>query len=245
MRRMVMSNFYVYAYCDPRKPSDFSSGFEPFYIGKGTNDRMFHHIQNRKGGNPIFRAKIKKILSLDLKPIIIKVSENLTEQEAFDLEVSLILQFGMFPTGCLCNLTAGGTGGKQSPAAIEKMRATKLGKPLSDVHRKSISESLKGHRRPEETKKQISKSLKGSTLSEERKRKISTSVKERFENIENLSRFTVLISGVPFATVFGGYALNDLFPGIYNSVRTGKPISRGSLKGWQAIKEPHLAAQQS
>lgn len=240
-----MKEYYVYAYCDPRKPvNDFMSGFQPFYIGKGTKGRMFDHIQNRKGRNPIFANKINKIKSLGLTPIVMKVKEFLTEDEAFQLEKDLIAQFGMYPIGCLCNLTEGGVGGKQSEVVIQKIRDTLTGRPLSEETRRKISKGLKGKSRDNETKSKISQTLMGQKHSDNRRKNIADARNARFMSIENFQRYLVFADGVQIATIFGCHAISKLFPGIATTLRTGKPITRGPNKGWQVIKEQRLEAQQ-
>ena len=230
--------FYVYAYCDPRKPSTFVSGFEPFYIGKGTKNRAFQHLQSgRKNNNKFFTNKIQKICSLGLEPIVHIVENNLTEDRAFQLEVELISKFGMYPNGCLCNLTEGGIGGRLSEVSISKISATLSGSKLTEETKQKISASLIGKHRDEETKSKISSTLKGATHSQERRQNLSNAIKNKFSNLHNLQRYIIFDNDQPFATLFGNEAITDLgFSEIYNSLRTGKPISRGKFKGWKIIK---------
>jgi hypothetical protein len=49
-----MNSFYVYIYLDPRKPGKFHYGeycfdYEPFYVGKGKDNRMFTKICKKCG----------------------------------------------------------------------------------------------------------------------------------------------------------------------------------------------------
>ena len=232
-----MDSFYVYAYCDPRKASTFISGFEPFYIGKGTGNRMFHHLQSRKNKNSIFVNKLKKLKFLGLSPIIIKVQDVLTEEAAFNKEKELIKQFGMYPNGCLCNLSEGGSGGRVSDLSIEKIRNSLKGKSLKDETKEKISEALKNRPRNESTKEKISKTLKGKVHSAERRAKISEGRKQQISDVHSLKKYLIEIDGRPFATLFGVRAIDLLgFSGAGNSLNTGKPISRGEFKGWQIIK---------
>jgi len=106
---MKVNRFYVYHLIDP------FTGF-PFYVGKGTGNRMYDHekltlsekIPNK---NPILFRKIKKII-LSNNILYKKILENLTENEAFLLEQSEIKKYGRMndKTGILCNMTNGGEG---------------------------------------------------------------------------------------------------------------------------------------
>lgn len=103
--------FYVYAHLDPRKPGNYKYGdyqfdFEPFYIGKGKNGRMGNT------SNPIVVNKETKLIKLGLNPIRIKIVENISEYEAFNIEILLISLIGRLTmkSGPLANITAGGDG---------------------------------------------------------------------------------------------------------------------------------------
>lgn len=121
-----MNVFYVYIYLDPRKPGSFDYGefhfdFEPFYVGKGSKNQYLVHLTS--DWKSYKTNKIRKIQSLGLQPSIIKYKENLTEQEAFDLEKKLIKTIGRLDLehGPLTNLTDGGDGASGlSRESIEK-----------------------------------------------------------------------------------------------------------------------------
>lgn len=119
---------YIYAYLDPRYPGEFKFGnyifeFEPFYIGKGKTttvyNRMYRHLEFVKNrgidltNNQYKYNLIKQILDENLEPIIIKVEENLTEENAFNLEKLLIHIIGtrINMKGSLVNISTGGDGG--------------------------------------------------------------------------------------------------------------------------------------
>lgn len=85
-----MGNFYVYIYLDPRKPGkfkyiDYSFDFEPFYVGKGTKSRIIRHLRE-VDRNPLKVNKISKIKRDGYTPIIIKLVNNLTDEEAVRIE---------------------------------------------------------------------------------------------------------------------------------------------------------------
>jgi len=126
-----MNSFYVYAYLDPRKPGNFSySGFEfdyePFYIGKGRGSRINRHLNINKEFNNIKKNKINKIIQFGKRPILIKIKENLSNQESLQLEIKLINIIGRITrkTGPLTNFTMGGEtylGYKHKQKHIDKL----------------------------------------------------------------------------------------------------------------------------
>jgi hypothetical protein len=90
-----MTIYYVYQYV--------RNDQTPYYIGKGTKRRAWetHRRANGCDLRPRDRSKIQIIKS------------NLTEQEAWDLETSLIAKYGKHTDGgILVNVSEGGVGGK-------------------------------------------------------------------------------------------------------------------------------------
>jgi hypothetical protein len=112
-----MENYYVYIYLDSRKPGKYKYGeiefdHEPFYVGKGSGNRIYTGINGSKN-NTYKKRKIRKMLINDgCLPIAIKLEENLTEANAFVNEIKYIKLIGRFDLGLgpLCNLTNGGEG---------------------------------------------------------------------------------------------------------------------------------------
>jgi len=84
--------FYVYSY--------LREDFSPYYIGKGSGKRAY-----TKGPKEVKPPKDKTRVKI--------IKENLTEQEAFELEKLYILMFGRkdLETGILRNKSDGGGGG--------------------------------------------------------------------------------------------------------------------------------------
>lgn len=112
-----MTMWYSYTLLNPLKPSALHrSGFEPFYVGKGKNDRHLVHTQQVKRGlnegNMHKINVIRQILSTGVDPIVCVESTFLVEQEAFDHEKFLIKSYGRadLQLGPLTNLTDGGEG---------------------------------------------------------------------------------------------------------------------------------------
>jgi len=147
-----MNVYYVYAYLNQ------TTGL-PYYIGKGQGNRINSpHLNLNIPPNPKNRIKLK---------------ENLTEQEAWDLEIELIAKYGRkdIGTGTLLNKTAGGIGGDTS-----KHRNYK---PMSEETKRKLSESKKGKEPWNKGKSGISHISPGNRIpkSDETKFKISQSVK--------------------------------------------------------------------
>lgn len=119
--------YYVYHLIDPRTNS-------PFYVGKGRGQRMYSHLRavlngHNPNGNSYLANRIRKILSLGMKFGYRKIVENVSEEDAFNVEVSEIKKYGIRGKGCLCNLTEGGegvSGLKHTPEQIEANRQRAL-----------------------------------------------------------------------------------------------------------------------
>lgn len=113
--------YYIYVYLDPRKRGEFnyeeySFNNEPFYIGKGKDNRAFDHLKEVEKKHHRNAAKCNKIIAIYKEnkiPIVLKIEENLTNDDANVLEKRLISLIGKIndKTGPLTNLTDGGDGG--------------------------------------------------------------------------------------------------------------------------------------
>ena len=138
---MVNPNrFYTYAYLREDRT--------PYYIGKGNGDR-------------VYRKRSKGINAPKDKNRIIKLKQNLTEEEAFRHEIYMIAVFGRkdLGTGIINNKTNGGEGVS--------------GYTHTEETKKKISEIGKGRECKQETRKKLSEASKGKSISEETKRKMS------------------------------------------------------------------------
>lgn len=165
----MSNNFYVYLLLDPRK------AYLPFYVGKGKNYRAYHHLKSKAHANcnPLKAAVIDKIRTRGLEPKIMIWKQDISEAEAFELEMNLIQKFGRrdTQTGILTNMSNGGEGN--------------AGRRFSEEHRQKLSEAAKGRKMSQEAKDKISQSRKGRLASNEAKRKMSEAKKGENTGSEN------------------------------------------------------------
>jgi regulator of RNase E activity RraB len=154
--------YYIYVYLDTRKKGSYSFGdfhfeYEPFYIGKGVNERYLTHLRvadgSRKGKNNLIVTKIKSILNDGFEPTIIKIIENLTKDNYDSYEISTIKLIGKSCDGLgpLLNTTNGGDGGvtwigehhnkgKKLEEIVGDERAVELRQKLSEQASKRVGE---------------------------------------------------------------------------------------------------------
>jgi hypothetical protein len=145
--------FYVYVYLDPRKPGHYVYGeyefdHEPFYVGKGSNGRMYDHL--RCEGTD-FTDEIEKIQTeRHYDPLIMKYKETLTEKQAYKLEGHMIDTIGRMckETGPLYNRLRSG----DEPIIRRK-------RPDKDRMARSIIEMLKCGKTYREIQKELGISL--------------------------------------------------------------------------------------
>jgi hypothetical protein len=90
--------FYVYAHVDPREPCLMlpkehggNWGGQPFYIGKGCDDRAYDLKRNEGHGR---RLRILRGLGYEAQDVVKIVYRDLTESEAMCIESKLIYFFG-------------------------------------------------------------------------------------------------------------------------------------------------------
>lgn len=184
-----MSDFYVYAYIDPRNDT-------PFYIGKGHGNRDRDHLYSSNlQRHQFFYNKLRKLFKEGVQPNIHRVCEYLSEEDAFYWETFFISALGRrnLGTGCLCNLTDGGEGfsgyvvtDKRRQQAANAARRTKnhTGYKHSQETRKVISKKLcdvrTGWRLSEKTKQKIGNAHRGRVHTDAAKSRMSEGQQKRF-----------------------------------------------------------------
>jgi len=168
--------YYVYAHYKADDPTGL-----PFYIGKGKNQRELSQTRNQ------FWKNISKKHGFVSK----RLYENLTEQEAWDIETALIEQYGKLSdgTGCLCNLSNGGEGASgvvHSKETKQKWSNAKKGKTWEEIYGVEQANKMREDRKKTKrvhlavTREKMSASKKGEnnpmfakTFSKEHREKLS------------------------------------------------------------------------
>ena len=94
----VKKKFYVYVYLDPRYPGKYnypscSFSFKPIYVGKGTSNRCFNHLNTNL--NDRFHNTVRKLVEAGTPPIILKQAINLEEEVAYKIEQKLTNEIGL------------------------------------------------------------------------------------------------------------------------------------------------------
>jgi hypothetical protein len=196
----LTEKYNVYLYHDPTR------GHEPFYVGKGKDNRQWEHLQHSH--NPIVNSKIRKIRSRGFEPII-GIYSDLDEELALFLEKELIAKFGKIidHTGTLANMSDGGVGSsgykwtttqkeehsirfkgrKQHENSLKALKASvdrQRGVPISVETKTKISETLtgrpspnRGRAKPEGFGAKISELQKGRKPTEEARKNAAEGVK--------------------------------------------------------------------
>ena len=163
---MVNPNrFYTYAFLREDRT--------PYYIGKGTGDRICS--TNRRIKPPKDKSRT------------IYLKQNLTEEESFKHEIYMIDVLGRkdLGTGILYNMTDGGEGSSGAIRSEEtKKKMSEANKDPSEETKKRMSEAHKGKILSEETKRKLSEAQKGKIRSEEHKINISEAKKGKTHSEE-------------------------------------------------------------
>ena len=85
----TMNNYYVYVYIDPRN-------FEEFYYGKGKGSRKRAHLDDVTNSRKT--RQIAEIRKEGLEPLVRVIAKDLTEDEAFLVEKTLLWKLGRWTT---------------------------------------------------------------------------------------------------------------------------------------------------
>lgn len=171
------NSFYVYTWTRP------DTG-EIFYVGKGRGDR---DVSRRNRGKHFLNI-IAKLERNGLSPIIKRVAENLTEDDAFSIERNEISRIGRrdLGLGSLVNMTDGGDGSSgyiPTEEAKAKLSAS-LRKLFEDpVQRKKRSDAnIRRYEDPAERERTSAANRKAHAENPERRVRQSASLKRHYED---------------------------------------------------------------
>lgn len=147
---------YVYELIDPRNN-------QPFYVGKGTGKRAESHLIEPKEKTSNLRKwyKIQSIREAGFEPIVLRVQDGLSDKDAYDLEETLIKQYGrkgIDDGGILFNICSNNRPpsmlGKTHKAETRaKQRDAHKGKKKSPEHCQNIGLAKSGENNPNWGKK--------------------------------------------------------------------------------------------
>jgi hypothetical protein len=156
-----------------------------FYVGKGKGDRAWS-MRNRNRHHRAIREKLERAgLSIEVRIVF----SDLTEDEAFALEVERIAMYGEG----LCNITTGGEGFSGGRHTTESKRKISIGsKKTSEKYRVARSIRMSGANNPFfgkqhppevieriKEKNRVPGRNKGAIRTAENKQKISATLKSR------------------------------------------------------------------
>lgn len=222
--------YYVYVYLDPRKSGyyiydELKFDYEPFYVGKGKNDRDIIHLSKcrySKSGSYIFYDKLNKLLSLDIIPIILRIKEFEVEEESLLFEKAVISKIGRMENGPLVNLTDGGIGGDTFSSLSEEKR-----EEVKRKRSKSMLGKNKGKKCSEEQKLYYKELYTGKKNPEH-----SKFMKEYVKNLDilykkeqnNKQAFSSLKDKSVWDKKINQYTLDDIFIKTYNNYRELKTL---------------------
>jgi len=159
-----------------------------FYVGKGQGARAW----SRKNRSLNWRKVVKR------EGLRVEIAyDHLQEWYALELEIETIARFGR---SSLVNLTDGGegvSGRKVSQESRAKMRARKIGKPLTCEHRAALSAATKGVKKSPRTPEHLAR-LRAANVG----RKIECSNGLTFSKISDAEKW-LRANGFPKASVGG------------------------------------------
>jgi hypothetical protein len=223
--------FYVYCYAEP-------GASHPFYIGKGQGERAFEHLTGYYlRGRTHFYAKLRKMLRNGIEPRIDFLYVALTEEEAFDLERSLIRKWGRLNlgTGCLCNLTDGGDGASGAIVSTEtraRIGEKSRGRVLST---ESIARGVAARLRnlTPEVRERLGRAHRGKTISPENRAKVSAAHRGKIIPAETRAKMSAAKKGkirspehsANIAAAKRGKPLSAEHCAKLSAMRKGKPLS--------------------
>lgn len=179
---MKESIYYVYLH---RRETDMS----PFYVGKGSGKRAWNFSSRNN-----FWKNVK-----NKHGVVVEIAfENLSEEEALQLEKDTILELEYFGYK-LTNLTSGGESPKLNDESRRKMSEARMGRKISPESIAKTAAFHTGRKRSEETCRRISEALRGKTIPRERvARSVANRSGTKAKNSDQNKYHFVNLDGVEF-----------------------------------------------
>lgn len=157
--------YYVYYLVNPETG-------EPFYIGKGKDRRCYQHLTDKMeySRNKRLTGHIKNLRERGIEPQVVKIQENMREEDAYNLEEEKIMEYGRIgfdEGGTLMNFFI-----SIRPVARYGEDNGFYGKQHTQETKDLIGDRNRGRKHTQETRDKMSASHTGKPKSEEHKRKI-------------------------------------------------------------------------
>lgn len=179
--KITLSNrdleFYNYIFVDPRKPGKYiysglpiSFLYEPFYVGKGKNNRWKHHIYDYSNNYKTkLIKKLKDQFNYSILDYVIILNHNPLNANVILFEKLLIEKIGRYVnnSGPLTNITEGGDGQSSdymkknnpmfkisSEEHSDKVKATQWSGEIGEKRKQNMSNNI-GDKNPASKKFQL------------------------------------------------------------------------------------------
>jgi hypothetical protein len=231
--------YYVYQYSHPETNM-------PLYIGKGKGDRLNDHWElicnNKRTTNSHWTAKLNQMKSQGLCPIISKIKENLTSDEALLYEEQLILKYGRRDyeeNGILYNhliRATDWTGARHSTESKIKIGLAHKNKRLADWHIAAIVKANTGKKASKETKEKMSKSQTGKQISNDTRKKMSNTARNTPRSEAQQAVFKQALEKSHSKEARTKQAKSML--GKKHSIVTISKMKNAASKRWEKISKP-------
>lgn len=219
---MENKEFYVYRWF-------YIKTNETFYVGKGKGNRYKDKSNHR---NQYFKNIVLKEKNNVISEIL---KNNLTEQEAWDLEKKLIQEYKT-KGECKTNFHEGGCGGNTG-----NYNNPERSRKLSEAAKKRVGKlnPMYGKHHSEETKEKIRQANLGKTLSPEHKAKLIAANTERKKTPEEIEKLRQANLGKKMSEESKQKMLNKLCPFEYQIFLNNKlqKICLGHTELWKYCKE--------